>query len=84
MFRIAPRRALPILIALPFLLLAGCSSVSGSKCFAKALPTSGEGSLAWDNDLSSARAKSVADCRRYAARSGGSPETCKVVVAKCK
>jgi hypothetical protein len=84
MLKIASRWALPALLTLPLLLLAGCASAPGSKCFAKALPTSGEGSLAWDNDLTTARVKSVADCRRYAARSGGSPETCKVIVAKCE
>lgn len=84
MLKIASRWALPALLTLPLLLLAACSSAPGSKCYAEALPSSGEGGLAWDNNLNTARVKSVEDCRRYAARSGGSPGTCKVIVAKCK
>ncbi|MDD0976790.1 hypothetical protein [Pseudomonas fontis] len=70
-------------------LLAGCSShatapVTGSRCYAKALPVSGEGGLAWGNTLQMARKKSMDGCMRYAGRSGGTPGSCKVVVAECK
>ncbi|GLR38849.1 hypothetical protein GCM10011247_42480 [Pseudomonas plecoglossicida] len=76
------------------LALGGCSSNSskprtyavaqGSNCFAKAVPTLGEGGLAWGNTLSIARQKSMNNCIRYAGRSGGTPNTCQVVMAKCK
>ena len=56
----------------------------GSNCFAKALPSTGEGGLAWGNTLSIARQKSLNNCVRYAGRSGGTPKTCQVVMAKCK
>lgn len=73
---------------------AGCSnkhaatryatSNVGSSCFAKAVPTSGEGGLAFGDTLSMARKKSMDSCIRYAGRSGGEPRTCQVVMAKCK
>jgi hypothetical protein len=76
------------------LALVGCSSNAskaryatpavGSNCFAKAVPTTGEGGLAWGNTLSIARQKSLNNCVRYASRSGGTPRTCQVVMAKCK
>lgn len=86
--------ALPSLIALHLALSAGCSgktttpryhaSVAGSNCYAKALPTDGTGGLAWGSTLSVARKKSLTNCMRYAARSGGTPGTCQVVLAQCK
>jgi len=82
------------LLAINLALTAGCSSKSatarysasntGSSCYAKALPTSGEGGLAWGDTLSMARQKSLDNCARYAGRSGGTPSTCQVVLAKCK
>jgi hypothetical protein len=73
---------------------AGCSNkpgkaryaatTVGSNCYAKALPSTGEGGLAWGNTLSIARQKSLNNCVRYASRSGGTPKTCQVVMAKCK
>ncbi|EOG3621044.1 hypothetical protein ACK9U2_002919 [Pseudomonas putida] len=79
------------LLALSLALTAGCSSkpryatpTVGSNCFAKAVPTTGEGGLAWGNTLSIARQKSMNNCIRYAGRSGGTPRTCQVVMAKCK
>lgn len=36
------------------------------------------------NTLSAARKKSMDSCMRYASRSGGTPKTCQVVMAKCK
>ncbi|WP_322617252.1 hypothetical protein [Pseudomonas sp. BIC9C] len=56
----------------------------GSVCFAKALPTVGEGGLAWGDTLAIARQKSLSNCIRYAGRSGGTPGTCKVVFSECK
>ncbi|MBK4995341.1 hypothetical protein IAE39_003515 [Pseudomonas sp. S37] len=83
--------ALTTLLALSLALTAGCSSKTryatpavGSNCFAKAVPTTGEGGLAWGNTLSIARQKSMNNCIRYASRSGGTPRTCQVVMAKCK
>lgn len=56
----------------------------GDACYAKALPSVGEGGLAWGSSLNMARQKSLANCIRYAGRSGGTPNTCQVVLAKCK
>jgi hypothetical protein len=81
---------LPFLLAITLALIAGCaghrhSTASlGSSCYAKALPTSGEGGLAWGDTLSMARQKSLNNCMRYAGRSGGTPSTCQVVLAQCK
>ncbi|MFJ4192671.1 hypothetical protein [Pseudomonas sp. NPDC089534] len=84
------------LLAVTFALAAGCSdkkanvryaavsAQTGSNCYAKALPTLGEGGLAWGDTLSMARQKSMANCMRYAGRSGGTPDTCQVVLAECK
>ncbi|MDD2047602.1 hypothetical protein [Pseudomonas putida] len=84
----------PSFLAISLAVSAGCSSKStkphyssskaGSSCYAKALPTSGEGGLAWGATLQMARQKSLNNCIRYAGRSGGTPETCKVVLAECK
>ncbi|MHA6126925.1 hypothetical protein ACX3YD_12160 [Pseudomonas fluorescens group sp. PF-1] len=85
---------LPSLLALSLVLTAGCSgkaakarystSSTGSNCYAKALPTSGEGGLAWGDTLNMARKKSLDNCIRYAGRSGGTPDTCQVVLAQCR
>ena len=85
---------LPSLIAITLVLTAGCSGKSstarysasnmGSSCYAKALPTAGEGGLAWGNTLSIARQKSLNNCIRYAGRSGGTPRTCQVVLSECR
>ncbi|WP_178084182.1 hypothetical protein [Pseudomonas sp. DG56-2] len=82
------------LLALSLALASGCSSKTaqprylasnaGSACHAKALPTVGEGGLAWGSTLQIARQKSLHNCMRYAGRSGGTPNTCKVVLADCK
>ena len=79
------------LIALSLTLTAGCSSRKhyprsgvGDACYAKALPTVGEGGLAWGSSLNMARQKSMSNCIRYAGRSGGTPDTCQVVLAKCR
>jgi hypothetical protein len=88
------------LLAANLALLAGCSGKAstatatapaqapasniGSVCFAKALPTVGEGGLAWGDTLAIARQKSLSNCIRYAGRSGGTPGTCKVVFSECK
>ncbi|MHC8299353.1 hypothetical protein [Pseudomonas sp. ZS1P83] len=85
---------LPSLLAINLALTAGCTGKAatarysapsiGSSCYAKALPTAGEGGLAWGTTLSMARKKSLDNCIRYAGRSGGTPDTCKVVLAECK
>lgn len=82
------------LLAVNLGLTAGCSSKAatsgyaasriGSSCYAKALPTVGEGGLAWGSTLSMARKKSMNNCIRYAGRSGGTPNTCQVVLAESR
>lgn len=79
------------LIVISLTLMSGCSSRKhyppsgvGDSCYAKALPTVGEGGLAWGSSLNMARQKSLNNCIRYAGRSGGTPNTCQVVLAKCK
>ena len=82
------------LLAVNLALTAGCAGKSakarysdssiGSNCYAKALPTAGEGGLAWGSTLSMARQKSLNNCIRYAGRSGGTPNTCQVVLSECK
>ncbi|MGY4495477.1 hypothetical protein [Pseudomonas sp. TE3610] len=81
--RTCARRALPALLILQLALLTGCAG-DPSRCYAKALPTQGEGSLAWGPSLSAASKKSLANCKTYAERSGGTPRTCKVVLMQCK
>ena len=86
--------ALATLLALGLVLTAGCSGKNskpryaatsvGSNCFAKAVPTTGEGGLAWGNTLSIARQKSLNNCVRYTSRSGGTPRNCQVGMAKWK
>ncbi|MFK3776364.1 MULTISPECIES: hypothetical protein [Pseudomonas] len=82
---------LPLTLLALTLLLTGCSSkptqryaAQGANCYAKALPSSGEGGLAFGPTLASASRKSLDSCMRYAGRSGGTPKTCQVVLAKCK
>jgi hypothetical protein len=82
------------LLAINLALLAGCAGNAatarysapseGSPCYAKALPTAGEGGLAWGATLDMARKKSMDNCIRYAGRSGGAPDTCQVVLAECR
>lgn len=86
--------ALLSLLAVDLLLTAGCAgkpstarqtvATLGDPCYAKALPTVGEGGLAWGSTLSMARKKSMDNCMRYAGRSGGTPDTCQVVLAQCR
>lgn len=68
--------------------LTGCShrpaAVEGSKCYATAMPKVGEGGLAWGDTQKSARSTALANCERYASRSGGLPQTCRIVQARCK
>ncbi|MGE8064493.1 hypothetical protein [Pseudomonas sp. NPDC089569] len=89
-----PPWVFPALLAINLALTAGCAGkatttrqatpVTGSACYAKALPTVGEGGLAWGSTLSIARKKSMDNCIRYAGRSGGTPQTCQVVLSECK
>jgi hypothetical protein len=82
------------LLAIDLALTAGCSGKAttarysapntGSTCYAKALPTVGEGGIAWADTLDMARQKSLDNCIRYAGRSGGTPNTCHVVMSECK
>lgn len=81
------------LLALSLVLATGCAGKAahnrhapsqGSNCYAKAVPTAGEGGLAWGSTLGQASKKSMDNCMRYAGRSGGTPNTCQVVLAKCK
>lgn len=86
-----PLLTLPLL-AVALALAAGCSSkpsasryaAQGANCYAKALPSSGEGGLAFGPTLAQASKKSLDSCMRYAGRSGGTPRTCQVVLARCK
>lgn len=86
------RWTLGALLGLSLVMTTGCSSKAkqaryatvGSNCYAKAVPQRGEGGLAWGNTMSIARQKSLNNCIRYASRSGGTPDTCQVVLAKCK
>jgi len=77
-----------LLLASGFSIIAGCSGhqtpVNGYPCYAKALPTTGVGGLAWGPNVKTASVKSLDNCRRYAAESGGTPGTCKVTVASCR
>jgi hypothetical protein len=85
---------LPSLLVIDLALTAGCAGKAatagytasniGSACYAKALPTVGEGGLAWGDTLSMASKKSLDNCIRYAGRSGGTPNTCQVVLSECK
>ncbi|RWU19238.1 hypothetical protein DM813_23315 [Pseudomonas alkylphenolica] len=89
-----PPITLSLLLAFGLALTTSCSSKAskaryayanaGSSCYAKALPTAGEGGLAWGSTMHMARTKSMNNCIRYAGRSGGTPNTCKVVLAECK
>jgi len=82
------------LLAINLALTAGCTGKTatpryvasnlGSSCYAKALPTVGEGGLAWGSTLSMARKKSMDNCIRYSGRSGGTPDTCQVVLSECR
>ncbi|MHC8319849.1 hypothetical protein ACYZT4_03945 [Pseudomonas sp. GB2N2] len=86
--------AMFFLLAGNLAMTAGCSSKTataryasssvGSSCYAKALPSTGEGGLAWGDTLNMARQKSMNNCIRYAGRSGGTPDTCQVVLAECR
>ncbi|WP_397452584.1 hypothetical protein [Pseudomonas sp. NA-150] len=68
--------------------LAGCThhpaAVEGSRCYATAMPTVGEGGLAWGDNQKTARTSALDNCERYAGRSGGTPGTCRIVEARCK
>lgn len=98
MFRTTLQKSRPLLLLSVLVVslssITGCSRshaewrnttpVQGSNCYAKALPTAGEGGLAWGDTLQTARSYSLYNCKRYASRSGGAPDTCKVVESRCK
>jgi hypothetical protein len=81
----------PSMLAISLSLMAGCAHkpaevhapIGGSNCYAKAMPTAGEGGLAWGANLKMAGSSAMDNCRRYADRSGGTPNTCQVVEARC-
>ncbi|WP_080635362.1 hypothetical protein [Pseudomonas asplenii] len=76
------------LLACGLSMIAGCSGhqtpVNGYPCYAKSVPTTGVGGLAWGPNVKTASVKSLDNCRRYAAESGGTPGTCKVTAASCR
>ncbi len=79
-----------LMLALGFSMLAGCSGrhsqtpVEGYACYAKAVPTLGEGGLAWGPSVKTASVKALDNCRRYAAESDGTPATCQVTLTGCR
>ncbi|WP_419735876.1 hypothetical protein [Pseudomonas sp. COR18] len=77
-----------LLLAYSFSMIAGCSGhqtpVDGYPCYAKAVPSTGVGGLAWGPNVKTASAKSLDNCRRYAAESGGTPGSCRVTAANCR
>ncbi|WP_191487870.1 hypothetical protein [Pseudomonas sp. FEN] len=79
-----------LMLALGFSLIAGCSGrrsqtpVEGYACYAKALPTQGDGGLAWGPSVKTASVKAMGNCQRYAAESGGTPSTCQVTLTGCR
>ncbi|WP_040068430.1 hypothetical protein [Pseudomonas batumici] len=85
-------RSIPclLMLALGFSMIAGCSGrrsqtpVEGYACYAKAVPTLGDGGLAWGPSVKSASVKALDNCRRYAAESDGTPSTCKVTLTGCR
>ncbi|NWA01060.1 hypothetical protein [Pseudomonas gingeri] len=86
-----PRSILPLLmLTLVFSMISGCSGkrpqtpIAGDPCYAKAVPTSGVGGLAWGPSIGTASVKALSNCRRYAAESGGASATCKVTAASCR
>lgn len=79
-----------LMLAIGFSMIAGCSGrgsqtpVGGYACYAKAVPTLGEGGLAWAPNVKQASVKAMGNCQRYAAESGGTPTTCKVTLTGCR
>lgn len=53
------------------------------KCYAKAMPTKGHGGSAWAPTMGQARTDAMNNCYKYAGQTGGTPNTCKIVEAKC-
>ncbi|MBF6031477.1 DUF4189 domain-containing protein [Pseudomonas sp. P115] len=77
------------------LLIGGCSQVNKSsqtesfnaegpnRCYAKAMPTKGHGGSAWAPTMGQARTDAMNACYKFAGQSGGTPQTCKIVEARC-
>ncbi|WP_248746121.1 hypothetical protein [Pseudomonas sp. MWU12-2037] len=88
--RNAPSLFCLLTLAISFSMIAGCSGrasqtpVGGYACYAKAVPTLGDGGLAWGPNVKSASVKAMGNCQRYAAESGGTPATCKVTLTGCR
>ena len=79
-----------LMLAIGCSLIAGCSGrhsqtpVEGYACYAKAVPTQGDGGLAWGPSVKTASVKAMGNCQRYAAESGGTPSTCQVTLSGCR
>lgn len=85
-----------VFVTLTLLLaIAGCSQVNNSsqseslnaegpnRCYAKAMPTKGHGGSAWAPTMGQARTDAMNNCYKFAGQSGGTPQTCKIVEARC-
>ncbi|KAB8042567.1 hypothetical protein [Janthinobacterium aquaticum] len=64
--------------------IAHAQPAGNGSCYAKALPTKGHGGHDWANDIQSARNNALAACRKNAAQTGGTPNTCKIVESHCR
>ncbi|MDR3561401.1 MAG: hypothetical protein P4N59_08180 [Negativicutes bacterium] len=79
-----------LILAIGFSMIAGCSGrgshtpEGGYACYAKAVPSQGDGGLAWGPNVKNASVKAMGNCQRYAAESGGTPATCKVTLTGCR
>ena len=77
-------------LAIGFSMIAGCSGrgsqtpVGGYACYAQAVPSQGDGGLAWAPNVKTASVKAIGNCQRFAAQSGGTPATCKVTLTGCR
>ena len=83
------------LLAVALLTTGGCTqlektsnknSVDGAgpyQCYAKAMPTRGHGGSGWGPTIGQARTDAMNNCYKYAGQTGGTPQTCKIVEARC-
>lgn len=77
------------------LAIGGCSQIDNSsqtesfnaegsnRCYAKAMPTKGHGGSAWAPTIGQARTDAMNNCYKFAGQTGGTPQTCKIVEARC-
>ncbi|MBT2294618.1 hypothetical protein J7E61_04415 [Pseudomonas fluorescens] len=47
------------------------------------MPTKGHGGSAWAPTMGQARTDAMNNCYKYAGQSGGTPQTCRIVEARC-